>query len=45
MLFDTLVQVGWSNNKMVINRICPGHNFYIYAWILKYFGTVVFLEE
>ena len=26
-------------------RICPGHNFYIYAWISKQFGTVVVLEE
>ena len=26
-------------------QICPDHNLYIYTWISKYFGTVVFLEE
>ena len=26
-------------------QICLGHNFYIYAWISKLFGTVVVLEE
>ena len=25
--------------------ICPGHNSYIYAWILKLFNTVVVLGE
>ena len=25
--------------------ICPGHNFDMYAWISKLFGTVVLLEE
>ena len=26
-------------------RICPGNNFYIYAWNPKYFGIVFALEE
>ena len=26
-------------------RICPGHNSYIYAWIVKLFDTVVVLGE
>ena len=30
-----------SNDKMVKNWACPGHNFYIYAWISEEFGTVV----
>ena len=25
--------------------ICPGHNFYIYAWISVSFGSVVVLEK
>ena len=29
----------------VLVCICLGHNFYIYAWISKLFGTVVVLEE
>ena len=34
-----------SNDKMVINWDCLGHNLYIYAWISKLFGTAVFLEK
>ena len=26
-------------------RICPGHNFYIYAWISKLFDTVLVLGD
>ena len=26
-------------------RICPGNNFYIYAWNPKYFGILIVLEE
>ena len=25
-------------------RICPGHNSYIYAWILQLFDIIVVLE-
>ena len=34
-----------SNDKTVINRVCLGHNFYIYYWISKYFGKVVHLKH
>ena len=34
-----------SNDKIVINLAFLSHNFYIYAWISKYFGAVVLLVE
>ena len=34
-----------SNDKMVINRACVGHNLDICAWISRSFDTVILLEE
>ena len=35
----------WCMCMCVSVKICSGHNFYIYAWISKQFGTIVVLEK
>ena len=35
----------WCECVHLSVRICPGHNSYIYEFILKLFDTVVVLEE